>query len=82
MLRKNFFSKNFEALHRNSAKRYGDRADEIFAGVEACNASMGASSFIPRQMQHLIMREDCVLLVQRVGSSLGSLVDSSALNRR
>jgi len=58
LLRKIFFSKNFEALHRNSAKRYGDSADEIFAGVEACNASMGASSFIPRQMQRLIMRKE------------------------
>jgi hypothetical protein len=58
LLRKNFFSKNFEALHRNSAKRYGDSADEIFAGVEACNASMGALSFIPRQMQRLIMRKE------------------------
>ena len=35
MLRKKIFSKNFEALHRDSAKRYGDSADEIFAGAEA-----------------------------------------------
>ncbi len=51
MLRKNFFSKNFEALYRNSAKRYGDSADEIFAGVEAFNALMEALSGIPRLMQ-------------------------------
>jgi len=53
LLRKNFFSKNFEALHRNSAKRYGDSADEIFAGAEAYNASMEALSRIPRLMQFL-----------------------------
>jgi hypothetical protein len=29
---------------------------EIFAGVEACNASMGASSGIPRLMQLLRRR--------------------------
>jgi hypothetical protein len=56
LLRKIFFSKNFEALHRNSAERYGDSADEIFAGVEACNAPMGVSSGIPRLMQLLRRR--------------------------
>ena len=56
MLRKNFFSKNFEALHRDSAERYGDSADEILAGVEACDVPMGASSMVPRQLQ-LLFRE-------------------------
>ena len=58
LLRKNFFSKNFEALHRDSAKRYGDSADEIFAGVEACNTLICVSSEIPRQLQFLGRREE------------------------
>jgi len=53
LLRKNFFSKNFEALYRDSAKRYGDSAAEIFAGVEAFIALMEAYSGIPRLMQFL-----------------------------
>ncbi len=52
-VRLDLVKKNFEALHRNSAKRYGDSADEIFAGAEAYNASMEALSRIPRLMQFL-----------------------------
>ena len=52
-LRKIFFSKNFEALHRNSAKRYGDSTNVFFCG--GCNlyGDGGTSSKIPHQMQLL-----------------------------
>ncbi len=87
MLRKNFFSKNFEALHRNSAKRYGDSADEIFAGVEAYDVPMGASSMAPRQLQRLFRekgegRKLCFLLVRRVESLLDNPVSFLALSKR
>jgi len=64
--KKNFFQKIFEALHRESA-------DEIFAGVEACDVPMGASSMVPRQLQLLFRKKGegmklCFLLVRQVGS--------------
>ena len=88
MLRKkNFFSKNFEALHRDSAKRYGDSADEIFAGVEACDVPMGTSSMVPRQLQLLFRKKGegmrlCFLLVRRVESLLDNPVSFLALSKR
>jgi hypothetical protein len=53
LLRKFFFSKNFEALHQNSAECYGDSAAEIFAGVGTCKAMVVLQGGIPRLMQRL-----------------------------
>jgi deoxyadenosine/deoxycytidine kinase len=53
LLRKIFFSKNFEALHQSSAKRYGDSADEIFAGVGTYKVMVVLQGSVPRLMQRL-----------------------------